>query len=161
MFYSVSVPKKKPLPILQNLNNLQISELKNVEGENLSSENITFHLLIKTIKKFFNMIAYHQPDLSTNSTVYASCLLLDSVIGQLKGQLTCHACGSGQNVSYARIAVCVVVVFMKTYNRCLVSSQIVIFLLIGNSRLICSSRVLLQTELDIRNSCEKTWQNHE
>ena len=51
--------------------------------------------------------------------------------------------------------------FMKTYNRCLVSSQIVIFLLICNSRLICSSRVLLQTELDIRKSCEQTWQNHE
>ena len=73
MFYTVSA-QKKSLIILQNLNNLQISELKNVEEENFSSENITFYLLIKTITKFFNMIAYHQPDLSTNSTVYTPCL---------------------------------------------------------------------------------------
>ena len=73
MFYPVSV-QKKSLLLLQNLNNLQISELKNVEEENLSSENITFHLLIKTITKFFNVIGYHQPDLSTNSAVYRSCL---------------------------------------------------------------------------------------
>ena len=73
MLYPVSV-QKETLLILQNLNNLQISELKNVEEENLSSGNITFHLLIKTITKFFKMIDYHQPDLSTNSTVYAPCL---------------------------------------------------------------------------------------
>ena len=30
-----------------------------------------------------NMIGYHQPDLSTNMTVYASCLWLDSVIGRI------------------------------------------------------------------------------
>ena len=30
--------------------------------------------IIKTIKKFTNVIAYHQPDLSTNRTVRASCL---------------------------------------------------------------------------------------
>ena len=35
-----------------------------------------------------NMIGYHQPDLSTNMTVYVSCLWLDSVTGHLKGQLT-------------------------------------------------------------------------
>ena len=63
---------------------------------------------------------------------------------------------------HVRALLCVLLLFfMKTYNRCLVSSQIVIFLLIGNSCLICSSRVLLQTELDIRRSCEQTWQNHE
>ena len=66
--------KQKSLFILQDLNNLQISELKNVEEEKLSSENITFHLLIKTITKFFNMIGYLQPNLSTYSTVYVSCL---------------------------------------------------------------------------------------
>ena len=74
MFYPVSVPKKNFTYFAEPYNNLQISELKNVEEENLSSENITFHLLIKTITKFFNMIAYHQLDLSTNSTVYAPCL---------------------------------------------------------------------------------------
>ena len=37
------------------------------------------------------MIGHHQPDLKTNRTAYVSCLKLDSVIGQLKGQLTCHA----------------------------------------------------------------------
>ena len=39
--------------------------------------------IIKSIAKFFNMIGYHQPDLSTERTVYTSCLKLDSVIGQL------------------------------------------------------------------------------
>ena len=47
---------------------------------------------MKTITKFSNVIGYHQPDLSTNRTVYVSYLYLDSVIGQLKGQLTHHAC---------------------------------------------------------------------
>ena len=37
-----------------------------------------------------------------NKTVHASCLQLDSVIGQLKGQFTRHACVSGQNASCAR-----------------------------------------------------------
>ena len=31
-------------------------------------------LLIKTMTKFSNIIGYHQPNLSTNKTVYASCL---------------------------------------------------------------------------------------
>ena len=61
--------KQKSLFILQDLNNLQISELKNFEEEKLSSENITFHLLIKTMAKFFNMTGYLQPSLRTNSTV--------------------------------------------------------------------------------------------
>ena len=56
-------------------------------------------LLIKTITKFSNVIGYHQSDLNTNGTVYASCFLLDSAIGQLKGQLTRHAFVSGQNAS--------------------------------------------------------------
>ena len=43
--------------------------------------------------------------LLTNKTVYASCLLLDSVIGQLKGQFTRHACVSGQNALCARAIV--------------------------------------------------------
>ena len=29
---------------------------------------------IKTITKFSNVIGYHQPNLSTDKTVYASCL---------------------------------------------------------------------------------------
>ena len=73
------------------------------------------------------MIGYHQPDLSTNSTVCAPCLSLDGVIGQL----TCHAYGSGQNVSCAHIVVSVVVVFfMKTYNQCLVSFSNFVIVLI-------------------------------
>ena len=51
------------------------------------------------------MIGYHQPYLSSNRTVYASRLQLDSVIGQLKGQLTRHACVRRQNAS----CVCAVV----------------------------------------------------
>ena len=34
----------------------------------------TVNELIKTITKFLNVIGYHQPDLSTNRTVYASWL---------------------------------------------------------------------------------------
>lgn len=45
------------------------------------------------------MIGHHQPDLKTNRTAYASCLKLDSVIGQSKGQLALHACVKGQNPS--------------------------------------------------------------
>ena len=65
---------KKILTSFSGLNNFQILVFKNVEEEKLLSENITFHLLIKTITKFFNMIGYHQPNLSTYSTVYVSCL---------------------------------------------------------------------------------------
>ena len=51
------------------------------------------------------MIGHHQPDLKTNMTVYASCLKLDSVMGQLKGKLTHHACVSGHNLSCASTVV--------------------------------------------------------
>ena len=40
--------------------------------------------------------------LNNNRTVYASYLWLDGVIEPLKGQLTRHACASGQNASCAR-----------------------------------------------------------
>ena len=70
---TLSQCKKKSLLILKDLNNLQISELKMLRKK-LSAENVTFHLLIKTITKFVNMIGYHQPDLNTYSTVYAPCL---------------------------------------------------------------------------------------
>ena len=50
---------------------------------------------------------YHQPDMSVNRSVYASCLSLDSVIGQLKGQLTRRACVSGQNA----LCACAVLIF--------------------------------------------------
>ena len=62
-----------------------------------------------------------------NRTVYASCLQLDSVIGQLKGQFIRHACVSGRNASCARANVSHFAeltdffFFMKTYSRCLVS----------------------------------------
>ena len=45
------------------------------------------------------MIGYHQPNSSTYRTVYPSCLKLNSVIGQSKGQLAPHACVKGQNPS--------------------------------------------------------------
>ena len=47
-------------------------------------------------KLLWNAIGYHQPNKSTNSTVCALDLQLDCVIGQLQGQLTCHACVNGQ-----------------------------------------------------------------
>ena len=86
-----------------------------------------FTWLIKTITKFSNVIVYHQ--FSTNRRVYTSCLWLDSIIGQLKGQLTRHTCVSGQNKSctraffshFAELTAVVDFFFMKTYNRCLVS----------------------------------------
>lgn len=52
-------------------------------------------LLIKTITTLSNVIGYHQPDLNSNRIVYASCLLLDSIVGQLAR----HACGIGQYLS--------------------------------------------------------------
>ena len=64
-----------------------------------------FIYIIKTITKYLDVNGHHQPDLKTNRTVYASCLKLDSVIGQLKGQLTCHACESGHNLSCASTVV--------------------------------------------------------
>ena len=45
--------------------------------------------------------------MSVNRSVYASCLSLDSVIGQLKGQLTRRACVSGQNA----LCACAVLTF--------------------------------------------------
>ena len=54
---------------------------------------VAVHRLIKTIAKFSNVIGYHQPNLSTNRKVYASCLYL---LGQLKGQLTRHAYVNGR-----------------------------------------------------------------
>ena len=47
-------------------------------------------------KLFWNAIGYHQPNKSTNRTVCALCLLLDCVVEQLQGQLTCHAWVNGQ-----------------------------------------------------------------
>ena len=40
----------------------------------LYQTDITIKLLIKNITKFLNVIGYHQPDLSTNGTVYMSLL---------------------------------------------------------------------------------------
>ena len=59
---------------------------------------------MKNVTKSFD---YHQPDMSVNRSVYASCLSLDSVIGQLKGQLTRRACVSGQNA----LCACAVLIF--------------------------------------------------
>ena len=77
---------------------------------------------------FLNVIGYHPPNLRTNRTVYVSCLLLDGIIGQLKGQLTHHACVSGQNASCAGTVVShfakltgFFLKFSKTYNQCLIS----------------------------------------
>ena len=69
--------------------------------DRIGLQSVLLPLFIKTITKFLNMISYHQRDLSTNRTVCASRLYLDSVIGQLKG----HACVSGQNASCARAVV--------------------------------------------------------
>ena len=49
--------------------------LLNTSNLNWTSLNpITIIPVIKTITKFLNVIGYHQHDLSTNRTVYASCL---------------------------------------------------------------------------------------
>ena len=92
------------------------------------STKILLMFWIKSIAEFSKVIGYHQPaDLSTNRTVYASYLWLDSVIGPLKGQITHHACVSRQNVSCVRCCLafrrvnCSFNFFMKTYNRCPVS----------------------------------------
>ena len=65
-------------------------------------------------------------------TVCMSCLLLDGIIGQLKGQVTHHACVSGQNASCAGTVVShftkltgffliLFLKFSKLYNQCLIS----------------------------------------
>ena len=65
-------------------------------------------------------------------TVCMSCLLLDGIIGQLKGQLTHHACVSGPNASCAGTVVShftkltgffliLFLKFSKLYNQCLIS----------------------------------------
>ena len=72
--------------------------------------------LIKTVTKFSNTV--------------------DSVVGQLKGQWTHHACVSGQNASCARAVVLhynyFIIFFMKTYNRCLVSFRNFVIVLISS-----------------------------
>ena len=65
-------------------------------------------------------------------TVCMSCLLLDGIIGQLKGQLAHHACVSGQNTSCAGTVVShffkltgfflfLFLKFSKLYNQYLIS----------------------------------------
>ena len=85
--------------------------------DRIGLQSVLLPLFIKTITKFLNV----------NRTVCASRLYLDSVIGQLKGQLTGHACVSGQNASCARAVVShfaeftagfLFVFFKKTYNQC-------------------------------------------
>ena len=50
------------------------------------STNILLMFWIKSTAELLKLISYHQPaDLSTNRTVYASYLWLNSVIGPLKG----------------------------------------------------------------------------
>ena len=101
-------------------------QLSNRTGFSLQRSLLCF--LIETVTKFQNAIGYHQPaDLRKyNKTVYASYLFLDSVIGQLKGKLTHHACMRGQNASCERAVVShspsklLFLVFLKTYNQCLV-----------------------------------------
>ena len=61
---------------------------------------------------------------------------LDSVIGQLKGQFTCHVCVSGQNASCVHTIVLhfvelTDVFLMKTYNRCLDSLSNFVIVLIN------------------------------
>ena len=97
--------------------------------------------VIKTITKFSNIIGSHQPDFSTNRTVYASYLKLEGIIGQLKRQFTRHTCVSGQNASYAcaivshfaELMLLLLLLFflMKTYNRCLVSFSHSVIVLIN------------------------------
>ena len=75
---------------------------------------------------------YHQPDLNTNRTVYASCLLLDSIVGQLAR----HACGIGQYLScccvlvgFNIVVLIVAFFFMNSYNQrlgCFFNSVIVL-----------------------------------
>ena len=88
-------------------------------------------LLIKTITTLSNVIGYQQPDLNSNRRVYASCLLLDSIVGQLAR----HACGIGQYPSCCcvlvgfNIVVLIVAFFMNTYNQrlgCFFNSVIVL-----------------------------------
>ena len=88
------------------------SKPSSCQSEILSSFFFSFHSFNQTTTKSSNVIGHHQPDLSTNRTVYAS----------IKGQLTRHACVSGQNASCARVvaphfAELTVFVFVFVFNE--------------------------------------------
>ena len=91
-------------------------------------------VIIKTITKF--SIDYRQSDLSSNSV--RVMFVIGSVMGHLRGQLTGHACVSGQNASCARAFVShyaeltVFSSFMKAYNRYLVSFSNFVIVLINS-----------------------------
>ena len=53
---------------------LSVTNIGTIFWSNTFEDALKIKQLIKTITKFPNMIGYHQPDLSTNRTVYASCL---------------------------------------------------------------------------------------
>lgn len=53
---------------------LSVTNIGIIFWSNTFEDALKIKQLIKTITKFLNMIGYHQPDLSTNRTVHASCL---------------------------------------------------------------------------------------
>ena len=64
------------------------------------------------------MIGYHQPDLSIGPRTRHRVMPVSGQCNRIvKGQLTRRACVSGQDAHFADLTV----VFVKTYNRCLVS----------------------------------------
>ena len=72
---------------------------------------LLFTELIKTITKFWNVIDYHEPDLSTNRTASVRVML---VIGQLT-----HSCLSKWTELVLHFTKLTRFFFMKTYHQCL------------------------------------------
>ena len=102
--------------------------------EKIRNIRVIILVIIKTITKF--SIDYRQSDLSSNSV--RVMFVIGSVMGHLRGQLTGHACVSGQNASCVRAFVShyteltVVFSFMKACNRYLVSFSNFVIVLINS-----------------------------
>ena len=72
---------------------------------------LLFTELIKTMTKFWNVIDYHEPDLSTNGMASVRVML---VIGQLT-----HSCLSKWTELVLHFTKLTRFFFMKTYHQCL------------------------------------------
>ena len=107
---------------------------------------ITIKLLIKTLTKFLNVIGYHQPDLSTNRTVYVHVTLViercnrivkETVNTSCLCEWTEHVMCTSCFLSFHLVNCFFFFNFMKKFNQCLVSfSNFVIVWLISN-RTLC------------------------
>ena len=89
--------KKVSIYFNDKLHETVVTRMKKNE-EKIRNIRVIILVIIKTITKF--SIDYRQSDLSSNSV--SVMFVIGSVMDHLRGQLTGHACVSGQNASCAR-----------------------------------------------------------